>query len=149
MASTYLLVIVGGLIGAQLLFSCLKFLKHLRAAKRSGLPYTWSLIHELEAKAFVTDALLRWWYRERLERGEGWPRWARFMVKDWHYEDHRRGTLEYGDVFLVVTPNALVCYISDPNATARLVTRRKAFIKPADKMSARDLRVSDYAFGLI
>ncbi|KAF3760421.1 hypothetical protein M406DRAFT_13424, partial [Cryphonectria parasitica EP155] len=122
------------LIGLQLLYTSACFLKNLRAARRSGLPYTWSLLHELEAKAFVTDALLRWWYREHLQKGEGWPRWARFMIKDWHYEDRRRATLEYGDCFLVVTPNALICYISDASTATRLLTRRKAFIKPADKM---------------
>lgn len=131
----YYLVIAAVLIGLQLFYTSASFLKNLRAARQSELPYTWSPVHELGAAAFITNALLRWWYRDYLQQGKGWPPWARFMIKDWHYEDHRRATLEYGDCFLVVTPYGLVCYVSDPNLASRLMVRRKAFIKPADKMS--------------
>ncbi|KAI1205731.1 cytochrome P450 [Annulohypoxylon truncatum] len=130
---TYL-ILVAAIVGGQLIYTGVRFLRYRQAAQRSGLPYTWSLVHELQGPAFITDAILRWWYRDYLEQGKGWPRWARFMIKDWHYEDRRRATLEYGDCFLVVTPNGLICYISEPNTASRLVTRRKAFIKPADKM---------------
>ncbi|KAI3322256.1 cytochrome P450 [Xylariaceae sp. AK1471] len=130
----FYLTVTAILIGGQLLYSGLYFLHYLRAARQSGLPYTWSPIHELQFSAFITDAILRWWYRDYLEQGRGWPSWARFMIKDWHYEDHRRATLQYGDHFLLVTPSGLLCYISDPGTASRLVTRRKAFVKPADKM---------------
>ncbi|KAI1098802.1 cytochrome P450 [Jackrogersella minutella] len=110
---TYL-ILAAAIVGCQLLYTGVLFLHYRQAAQRSGLPYTWSLVHELQGPAFITDAILRWWYRDYLEQGKGWPRWARFMIKDWHYEDRRRATLEYGDYFLVVTPNGLICYISDP-----------------------------------
>ncbi|KAK4233885.1 cytochrome P450 [Achaetomium macrosporum] len=128
------LSIVALLVGAQIIYTSIRFLRNLRAAQRSGLPYTWSPVHELEAPAFITDGFLRWYYKDYLQQGKGWPRWARFMIKDWQYEDRGRATREYGDCFLVVTFNSLMCYISDPNAASRLVTRRKAFIKPPDKM---------------
>jgi hypothetical protein len=57
------------------------------------------------------------------------------MVKDWHYEDRRRAALEFGDCFLVVTPSGLICYVGNPDLASRLMTRRKAFVKPAEKMS--------------
>ena len=126
--------LAGTLLCFYVTYSIFCFIQNLRIAQQSGLPYTWSPVHELAALTWVTDQLLRWLYRERLLEGKGWPRWVRFMVKDWQYEDRRRATLEYGDNFLVVTPVGLVCYISDPNLASKLVTRRKAFIKPDFKM---------------
>jgi cytochrome P450 len=128
------LTLAAALVGTHILYIAICFTRNLRAAKRSGLPYTWSPVHELEGPAFITDAFLRWYYKDYLQQGKGWPHWARFMIKDWHYEDRRRATHEYGDCFLVVTPGGLMCYISDASAASRLTARRKAFVKPPDKM---------------
>lgn len=123
------------LLGSHIVYTIFCFIRNLRIAQQSGLPYTWSPVHEMAGLTWVTDRLLRWLYRERLLEGKGWPRWVRFMVKDWQYEDRRRAALEYGDTFLVVTPLGLVCYISNPTLATKMTMRRKVFIKPENKMS--------------
>ncbi|KAI0454858.1 cytochrome P450 [Xylaria acuta] len=103
-------------------------------ARRIGLPYTLTPIHELERWAYVTDPILRWYYREYLLQGNGWPRWARLMIKDWHYEDKGRAHREYGPLFIAVSPKGMICYIADNHAASHIVTKRRAFVKPSDKM---------------
>ncbi|KAK5657386.1 hypothetical protein OQA88_2956 [Cercophora sp. LCS_1] len=107
---------------------------NVRTARLSGLPYTFSPIHELEGLAYITDPLFRWYYRDYLLLGKGWPRWARFMVKDWHYEDRNRAHKEFGPVFLVVSPGGVVCYVGHAETALHVTTHRKAFIKPPEKM---------------
>ncbi len=68
-------------------------------------------------------------------KGHGWPRWARFMVKDWMYEDKGRAHEEFGEVFLVVSPAGMICYTADAQLALDVCTRRKDFIKPREKMS--------------
>lgn len=109
--------------------------RNISRAKKTGLPYTLSLIHELEVSAFFTNAILRWYCHKHLIKGQGWPDWARFMVKDWHYEDKGRAHTQYGSVFLVVSAGGIVCYTADADVSFGMVTRRKAFVKLADKMS--------------
>jgi hypothetical protein len=110
-------------------------LQNIRLARNSGLPYTLSIFHELEIWTYLTDPLIRWGYARYLMRGKGWPKWARFMVKDWMYEDKARAHQEFGDVFLVVSPGGLVCYVADAKSAMTICTRRKDFIKPPEKMS--------------
>jgi hypothetical protein len=123
------------LLTYQVLHKLFQLLAHVRAAQETGLPYTISLIHELEPWAYLTDPILRRACRARILRGQGWPRWARFMVKDWHYEDRRRARDEFGPVFLVVSPKGMVCYVGEGDVAAQVLTRRKAFVKPREKMS--------------
>ncbi|KAF1829167.1 putative cytochrome P450 oxidoreductase [Decorospora gaudefroyi] len=122
------------LLTYQAVYKVFQLRAHIRAAQQTGLPYTISLIHELEIWAYLTDPILKRACRGRLMRGRGWPRWARFMVKDWHYEDRRRAHDEYGSVFLVVSPAGMVCYVGEADAAAQVLTRRKAFVKPREKM---------------
>ncbi|KAK1772873.1 cytochrome P450 [Phialemonium atrogriseum] len=128
------LIVAAVLFAAQLISSTFRLLRNVQTARHSGLPYTFSPIHELEGLAYLTDPLLRRWYRDYLLHGRGWPRWARFMVKDWHYEDRGRAHAEFGPVFLVVSPGGLVCYVGDAETALQVVMRRKAFIKPPEKM---------------
>jgi hypothetical protein len=109
--------------------------RNIRTARKTGLPYAVSPINELEVPAFFTDALLRWLCHEHLMKGQGWPDWARFMVKDWHYEDKGRAHQEYGPVFLVVSAGGIICYSADPDVSLGMVTKRKAFVKMREKMS--------------
>lgn len=108
---------------------------NIRKAKATGLPYILSPIHELELWAWITDPILRWHYRKYLLQEQGWPRWARFMIRDWHYEDKFRAHEEYGPVFLVVTPGGLVCYAADPDVAMSIATQRRTFVKPPGRMS--------------
>jgi hypothetical protein len=133
MGAYFLVVLV--LVIIQALYKAANLFSNIRAAQKTGLPYTISLIHELEGWAYLTDPLLRWAFRKRIMRDEGWPHWARFMVKDWHYEDRRRAHDEFGPAFLVVSPAGMVCYVGEAETAAQVLTRRKAFIKPPEKMS--------------
>ncbi|KAK2755486.1 hypothetical protein FQN54_006423 [Arachnomyces sp. PD_36] len=122
------------LVIVTLLYQGVKWARNIQQAKRTGLPYTWTPIHELEVWAYFTNPLFRWCFARYLLQGKGWPRWARFMVKDWTYEDRGRAHREYGSVFLVVSPGGLICYIDDPDTALSVCTRRRAFIKPPEKM---------------
>lgn len=109
--------------------------RNIRLAKQTGLPYAVSAIHELETPAFFTDVLLRWYFSEHLLRGQGWPDWARFMVKQWHYEDKGRAHREHGPVFLVVSAGGIVCYSADADFSIVMVTKRKTIVKMREFMS--------------
>lgn len=135
MAPYRYLVVGATLAVVQLVRIALHLLPNVQTARLSGRPYTFSPIHELEGLAYVTDPLLRWWCRNHLLLGRGWPRRARFMVKDWHYEDRNRAHKELGPVFLVVSPGGLVCYVGHAETALQVVTRRTAFIKPPEKIS--------------
>ncbi|KAL4746662.1 hypothetical protein BDW72DRAFT_207140 [Aspergillus terricola var. indicus] len=116
------------------LYQGYRWAQNLQAARRTGLPFTWSPIHELEFWAYFTNPILRWWCADYLQQERGWPRWARFLIKDWTYEDKGRAHQEYGEVFLVVSPAGMICYISNADTALSVCTRRKAFIKPPEKM---------------
>jgi hypothetical protein len=122
-------------LSIPLLHKLFSLLNNIRLARRTGLPYTLSPIHELEVWAYITNGFLRWACADYLMRGEGWPRWARFMVKDWMYEDKGRAHQEFGDVFLVVASGGIVCYVASVKSAMNIVTQRRAFPKPAEKMS--------------
>lgn len=109
--------------------------QNVNRARRTGLPYIIVPFHEAQTLAYVTDPLLRWLYAGYLMRGNGWPRWARFMVKDWMWEDKARAHQEYGENFLVVSSRGLVCYIGNAEAASAIASRRKDFIKPPKRMS--------------
>ncbi|KAI0506891.1 cytochrome P450 [Xylaria bambusicola] len=116
------------------IYTLSSLVNNIRKAKAIGLPYTLTPIHELEHWAYITDPVLRRFSRAYLLRGEGWPRWARFMIKDWHYEDKGRAHREYGSLFVVVSPGGLICYVADSHAALQVNTKRRAFVKPPDKM---------------
>lgn len=116
-------------------YKAVAFIHNVILAKRTGLPYVFSPIHELENWAYITNAYFRWRYNDYLLKGDGWPKHARYMIKDWMYEDKYRAHSELGDVFLVVAPGGLVCYTADAKMAMDVCTRRKDFVKPREKMS--------------
>ncbi|KAI1744494.1 cytochrome P450 [Xylaria scruposa] len=121
-------------LAVLILYVAIGLVRNTFKAINTGLPYTFTLIHELQTWAYVTDPILRRLCRKRLLRGQGWPRWARFMIKDWHYEDKCRAHDEFGSIFLVVSPAGIVCYVADARVALHVLTRRKAFVKPPEKM---------------
>ncbi|KAF2753073.1 cytochrome P450 [Pseudovirgaria hyperparasitica] len=110
------------------------FYEFVQKAKATGLPYTYSPVIELQTISFLTDPILRWALGSYLMRGDGWPRWARFMIREWMYEDKGRAHAEYGDVFLVVSPGGIICYVGNAQVAMQVAQKRKSFIKPAEKM---------------
>ena len=114
---------------------CLRRNVHL--AKATGLPYTYSPHLEFETIAYITTPILRYVFARHLLKGNGWPKWARFMIKDWPYEDKFRAHQEFGEVFLVAAPNGLICYSADSTMAMDVCTRRKEFTKPRVSSACR------------
>ncbi|KAL8692054.1 MAG: hypothetical protein Q9218_002840 [Villophora microphyllina] len=114
------------------LFNLVRFVRQARA---TGLPYVVTPVLETETVGLLATPLLRWMYNDYLERGNGWPRWCRFIIKDWSWEDKRRAHDEYGDVFLCVSPQGIICYSADAAMGWDVMNRRNDFTKPPDKYS--------------
>ncbi|KAH7034013.1 hypothetical protein B0J12DRAFT_744644 [Macrophomina phaseolina] len=116
-----------------LLYKVANLACYVRAAKTTGLPYVITPVLETEILGFMATPILRWWYNNHLDKGEGWPRWCRFMIKDWSWEDKRRAHDEFGDVFLCVSPEGIMCYTADAAMGWDVMNRRNDFTKPPDK----------------
>lgn len=109
--------------------------RNIVAAKATGIPYTLTLALETEVLGHILNPILRRVYRGRLLRSQGWPQWCRFMIREWAWEDGRRAHEEYGEVFLVVSPEGIICYSADATLNSDVTSRRHDFIKPRDKYS--------------
>lgn len=119
----------------SLIYKTVNLLRYIIQAHRTGLPYvlTWTL--ETETVGYILTPILRWKYRDYLLQGKGWPRWCRLMIKDWSFEDKRRAHDEYGEVFLAVSPEGVICYSCDAAIGWDVMSRRNEFFKPRDKYS--------------
>lgn len=113
--------------------------KYIAQARSTGLPYTIVAALETEVVAKLSTPIFRLIYHNRLARGEGWPNWCRFTMMDWGWEDKRRAHEEYGEVFLVVSPEGLICYCADADLSWDVMHRRNEFTKPRDKYSKTQL----------
>ncbi|KAF1847374.1 putative cytochrome P450 oxidoreductase [Cucurbitaria berberidis CBS 394.84] len=129
----YLATTVGILVISFVAYNCLKLKRLVHSAKSTGLPYVIVPFLETEVLSQLVTPLLRNYYLTHLEKGEGWPRWCRFMIKDWTWEDKRRAFQDHGDVFLAVSPQGIICYCADANMAFDVMNRRYDFIKPRDK----------------
>ncbi|KAM7203148.1 cytochrome P450 oxidoreductase [Naviculisporaceae sp. PSN 640] len=123
----------GGIALAILLYKVINLARYIRQARSTGLPYVISPLLETEMVAFALTPILRSIYDKHLEKGQGWPRWCRFIIKDWSWEDKRRAHDEYGDVFLCVSPEGIICYSADAAMGWDVMNRRNDFTKPRDK----------------
>ncbi|KAL8826322.1 MAG: hypothetical protein Q9191_003873 [Dirinaria sp. TL-2023a] len=130
-------VTVGFSIGALslllVLYKAINLFNYVKQAKQTELPYTIVPVLETEILGKVFTPLLRIAYHNRLARGEGWPRWCRFTMLDWAWEEKRRVHEEYGEVFLVVSPEGIICYSADADMSWDVMHRRNEFTKPRDK----------------
>ena len=133
MLSLVTLLAVSGLV--FVVYEFLGLYRNVRAAQATGLPYTISPFLEFEKFAYITTPLVRKLCNHRLIQGKGWPRWIRFTIKDWPYEDKFRAHEEFGEVFVVAAPHGLICYSADGVMSMDVCTRRKEFTKPRDKYS--------------
>lgn len=118
-----------------LLIQAFRLVRNVRLARRSHLPILLTPFLETEAVAFIIAPLLRRWYIPQLVNGEGWPRWCRFIIKDWTWEEKRLSHETYGETFLCVSPGGIICYSADAMVADDVFTRRRDFIKPPDKIS--------------
>jgi hypothetical protein len=104
-------------------------------AKKTGLPVIVTPLLETQILAQIATPFLRAVYLKYLDQGKGWPRWCRFMIHDWSWEDRRRAHEEYGDVFVVVSTEGMICYSADAKMGWDVMNRRLDFTKPRDKYS--------------
>lgn len=118
-----------------LLYKIVNLAKNIRHAKRTGLPYTVVPVLETEVLGKLLTPVLRKVFRNRFVKNEGWPRWCRFTMLDWAWEEKRRAHNEFGEVFLVVSPEGIICYSADADMSWDVMHRRNEFIKPRDKYS--------------
>ena len=117
------------------LYKLVNLARYWLAAKASGLPYTFTPALETEIWGYLLTPILRKRYHDYLLKGNGWPEWCRFIIKDWGWEDKRRAHDQYGDVFLVVSPEGIICYSADAELNHEVFNRRNEFLKPRDKYS--------------
>jgi len=128
-------IYIGFLVTAFFIYKILNLRKWVKEAKKTGLPYTITPSLETEIWGYIFTPILRSIYHNYLLKGEGWPHWCRFIIKDWAWEDKRRAHDEYGDVFLVVSPEGMICYSADAAMGYDVTNRRLEFTKPRDKYS--------------
>ena len=120
---------------ALVFYKATRLVYFLSAARQCGLPYVVSPLLETEKLSLLLTPILRRVYHKHLLKDDGWPKWCRFIIKDWSWEDKRRAHDEYGDVFLVVSPEGIICYSADAALNWDVLNRRHEFLKPRDKYS--------------
>ncbi|KAL8737129.1 MAG: hypothetical protein Q9181_002000 [Wetmoreana brouardii] len=120
-------------------YELFNLVRYVRQAKATGLPYVVTPVLETETVGLLATPFLRWMYNDYLDRGSGWPRWCRFIIKDWSWEDKRRAHDEYGDVFLCASPQGIICYSADAAMGWGIMNRRNDFTKPPDKYKLLEL----------
>ncbi|KAK2017791.1 putative cytochrome P450 oxidoreductase [Colletotrichum eremochloae] len=121
------------LLIALVLYKVYRLWCYIRAAKKTGFTYVVVPLLETEVAAQLATLILRKLYVDQLDAGNGWPKWCRFMIKDWSWEDKRSAHDQYGDVFLVVSPAGIICYVADADVAWDVLNRRHDFTKPRDK----------------
>lgn len=129
---------MGAMLVLALTILCVQMAKLWRnhaQAKRTGLTVIITPLLETQVLAQIATPILRAIYLNHLDLGMGWPRWCRFMIKDWSWEDKRRAHEEYGDVFILVSTEGMICYSADAKMGWDVMNRRYDFTKPRDKYS--------------
>ena len=134
MTSPYILTLAP-LFVLLILYKVINLYRYRREAKLTGLPYVITPFLETEIVALLATPLLRRLYHKHLDRGTGWPAWCRFFIKDWQWEDKRLAHEAYGDTFLCVSPEGIICYTADASIAWDVMNRRNDFTKPRDKYS--------------
>ncbi|RDL40135.1 Uncharacterized protein BP5553_00114 [Venustampulla echinocandica] len=116
-----------------------KLWRNYTHAKKTGLPVIITPLLETQILAQMATPILRAIYLKHLDQGKGWPRWCRFMIKDWPWEDRRQAHEEFGDVFILVSTEGMICYSADANMSWDVLNRRYDFTKPRDKYKILEL----------
>ena len=109
--------------------------RNITKARATGLRVVVTPLLETQVLAQLASPFLRAFYLTHLDAGKGWPRWCRFMIKDWSWEDKRITHEQYGDTFICVSPEGMICYSADATLAWDVMNRRYDFTKPRDKYS--------------
>jgi hypothetical protein len=141
--SSCLMVVALGLPCSHVSTGPSELLPHqCRESTKDWLTAHVQLINEFQIWAYIADRILRWKCAGYLVKDPAWPRWARFMVKDWMYEDKCRARGEFGGVFLVVSLGGSSAKLQTPrpqtmSAPGRRISsshQRKRIIGPMGRM---------------
>jgi hypothetical protein len=127
------------LLAVTSIYKLINLYRHARSARQTGLPYVLTPTLETEVWSYILTPIFRKVYHVYLLQGKGWPRWCRFMIKDWAFEDKHRAHDEFGEVFLVVSPEGIICYSADATTNYDVMMRKNEFVKPHDKYSKTPL----------
>jgi hypothetical protein len=130
------LTIIGVTVLAFFVRKIFNLARYVRSARNTGLPYTITPALETEILGHVLNPILRSVYHDQLSQGNGWPKWCRFIIREWAWEDGRRAHEEFGENFLVVSPEGIICYSADATLGNHVMSQRHTFVKPRDKYSA-------------
>ncbi|USP74921.1 putative cytochrome P450 oxidoreductase [Curvularia clavata] len=128
---------------ALVLVQGLRLWRNIAKARATGLRVVVTPLLETQVFAQLATLFLRRLYLAHLDAGKGWPRWCRFMIKDWSWEDKRLAHEEYGDTFICVSPDGMICYTADAALAWDVMNRRSDFTKPRDKYSKHRIFVME------
>ncbi|RAL58574.1 hypothetical protein DID88_003350 [Monilinia fructigena] len=102
--------------------------RNIAAAKRSGLSYVIAPINIYNPIWLITH---RTWLPLIRKLPKSWTEsWIDFMTPDWCWELLYGPFAKHGDTFLIVSPGAVLGFVSNAEAIHQITSRRDAFPKP-------------------
>lgn len=107
------------------------FLRNLRAARASGLPYVCRPVYEFNHVFALLEPVVMA-VLDRLPDCKA-TRWGYFYLtaRDWRIRlKHTAWHKHVGDVFVVVSPTMLSVEIADPEVQLEIGNRRTEFVRP-------------------
>ena len=118
----------------------LAFVRHLRAAKASGIRYVIVPVFFLKRFWLVTHPI---WIKllRRLPLPQTWTGWPLELCKpDWIWENKYHPFKEFGtDTFLTVSPGGICMWTADADVISQITTRRNDFPKPTHIYTSLDI----------
>lgn len=111
MASALVTCIV--LVAILACYKLVTLFRYVRLAKATSLLYVITPVLETKVDDFLATPILRCTYRGYLDQGKGWPKWCRFIIKGWSWEDKWLAYNELSDVSLTMSPEGIICYSAD------------------------------------
>ncbi|KAI4715343.1 cytochrome P450 [Aureobasidium sp. EXF-10727] len=114
------------------------YTRNLAAAKSSGLPYIVAPVYVFNRFWLVTHKL---WLPllEKLPKSWTDP-WLQFLDPEWTWLKRHEPFKAIGsDIFIVCSPGRNSVYVTDPEATTQITTRRNDFPKPIEIYGSVDL----------
>ncbi|KAF2152478.1 cytochrome P450 monooxygenase-like protein [Myriangium duriaei CBS 260.36] len=130
-----------GLFGLLVVYwgNCIRcLLRNIELAKQSGLPYCITPVYFLNRK-WLIQAWIWLPLLYKLPHKWIWP-WAYLLDNDWAYK-YKREPFDYfkSNVFLIVAPGRISCFVADADAITQIATRRNDFPKPINLYTSVDI----------
>ncbi|KAF2141096.1 uncharacterized protein K452DRAFT_309529 [Aplosporella prunicola CBS 121167] len=112
-----------GVIASFLVLKIYAFIKNIRLARATGLPYVLSPWIDVDDITIIVSPLLRKWNRKYLTKGQGWPK---------AHEEH-------GEVFLVVAPSGIICQVGNSGLASYVTGHRRQFTKAQKRFKVLEI----------